>query len=277
MTPFEKRRQGRTDLEKGHGAGAEGPEERRPASRVPERGILGNISIVLMEPQGPANIGAVARAMRNNGLKDLVLVNPCEYLNDECLGRACNAGEVVLGARVYESLEECLRGFGFVLAATRRSGRQREPLMDLAGAVPIVMDMGRRNAVALLFGREDRGLLNTELALADALLELPAESAYPSLNLSHAVFLLAHYLFMASEVRAPGRPITAAPRPEVERMYAHMEETLRALDYGDEGREFLLRAIMKNFRRLFGRTGLMEKEVKMLRGIFSQILMRLQR
>jgi len=245
---------------------------------------LQDISIVLVEPQGPANIGATARAMRNNGLRRLVLVNPCEYKNDECFSRACNAGRVVLEAQVFNSLKDCVREFGFVMGTTRRTGKQREPLLDVSEAVPMIMDMNQRNATAILFGREDRGLVNTELALCDAFVELPTHEDYPSLNLSHAVFLLTHYLYMAS---SPGgrelktgrtlRAVTAAPREERENMYAHMEETLRALDYGDEGREFLLRAIMKNFRTLFGRTALMEKEVNMLRGICSQILIRLGR
>jgi len=243
----------------------------------PAQRLLDNISVVLVEPQGPANIGAAARAMRNNGLGSLVLVNPCEYMNDECLGRACNAGDVILGARVYKTLSECVRDFGFVLAATRRTGKQREPMLDTGGAVPLVLKMSRSNSVALLFGREDRGLQNSELALADAFVELPSHEAYPSLNLSHAVFLLAHYIYMGSGLAAPQRSITAAPRDETENMYAHIEETLRALGYGDEGREFLLRAIMKNFRRLFRRTALMEKEVNMIRGICSQILLRLDR
>ncbi len=248
-------------------------ETARPRRDAGQR-LLDNISVVLVEPQGPANIGAAARAMRNNGLGSLVLVNPCEYMNDECLGRACNATDIVLGARVYETLEDCVRGFGFVLAATRRTGKDREPMMDVGEAVPLALKMSSSNAVALLFGREDRGLVNSELALADAFVELPSHEAYPSLNLSHAVFLLAHYLFLGAGLGAPPRAITAAPRDETEKMYEHLEDTLRVLGYGDEGREFLLRAIMKNFRRLFGRTALMEKEVNMLRGICSQILLR---
>jgi len=245
---------------------------------------LKNISIVLVEPQGPANIGATARAMANHGLRSLVLVNPCDYKNDECFSRACNAGQVVLDARVFSSLSECVNEFGFVMGTTRRSGKQREPLLDIHGAVPLILDMNERNATAILFGREDRGLVNDQLALCDAFVELPTHEGYPSLNLSHAVFLLTHYLYMATRagVKKTGsnralRKLSAAPREETERMYAHMEETLRALDYGDKSREFLLRAVMKNFRRLFGRTALMEKEVNMLRGIFSQILLRIGR
>jgi len=246
---------------------------------------LRGISIVLVEPQGPANIGATARAMANHGLRGLCLVNPCEYNNDECFSRACNAGSIVLEARVFASLKECVREFGFVIGTTRRLGKQREPLLNISSAVPMIMDMNERNATAILFGREDRGLLNTELALCDAFVELPTHEDYPSLNLSHAVFLMTHYLYMATRVDAEKvggaprvlRSITAAPRDETERMYAHLEETLRAIDYGDKGKEFLLRAIMRNFRKLFGRTALLEKEVSMLRGIFSQILIRLGR
>jgi len=248
------------------------------------RGGLRGISIVLVEPQGPANIGAVARAMSNHGLRRLCLVNPCEYNNDECFSRACNAGSIVLDASVFASLNECVREFAFVMGTTRRLGKQREPLLDISSAVPMIMDMNERNATAILFGREDRGLLNTELALCDAFVELPTHEDYPSLNLSHAVFLFTHYLYMATRVDSEKvggarvlRSVTAAPRDETERMYAHLEETLRALDYGDKGKEFLLRAIMRNFRKLFGRTALLEKEVSMLRGIFSQILIRLGR
>ncbi|MFQ5479713.1 MAG: RNA methyltransferase [Thermodesulfobacteriota bacterium] len=238
---------------------------------------MNNISIVLVEPRGPANIGATARAISNCGLHDLVLVNPCEYHNDECFGRACNSGEVVLNARVFPTLSECVSEFAFVMGTTRRTGKLREPLTDLPGAVRMIKGMSESNSVAILFGREDRGLVNTELALCDALVELPAHEDYPSLNLSHAVFLLCHYLYMDTGEREPFRAITAAPREERDKMYVHLEEMLRALDYGDEGREFLLRAIMKNFRVLFGRTSLMEKEVNMLRGLFAQILVRLGR
>jgi len=245
---------------------------------------LQKISIVLVEPQGPANIGATARAMSNNGLSRLVLVNPCEYHNDECFSRACNAGQVVLEARVFGSLKECLAEFAFVMGTTRRSGKMREPLLNVSEAVPVILDMKEKNATAILFGREDRGLVNSELSLCDAFVELPTHEGYPSLNLSHAVFLLTHYLYMATraEVKKPRsdralRALSAAPREERERMYEHLEEMLRALDYGDKEKEFLLRAILKNFRRLFGRTALMEKEVNMLRGVFSQILIRLNR
>jgi tRNA/rRNA methyltransferase len=124
----------------------------------------------------------------------------------------------------------------------------------------------------VLFGREDKGLKNDEIKICDILLEIPTHEDYPSLNLSHAVLLVCHELFKAcvsGAVPAPG--IKAAPRKEYDEMFVHMEEALRTLGYGGKGGEYLLKTILRTFRRLFGRTALMPKEVNMLRGIFTQI------
>ncbi len=256
-------------------------EMKRPAKEIfsfngnrAQAGKLENISIVLVEPRGAGNIGSTARAMKNNGLSDLVLVNPCDYNNDECLSMACNATEIVRGARVFGGLKEAISGFGFVAATTRRLGKVRDPVLNLHEAVPGILEMARKNNVAVLFGREDRGLKNIELELCNILFELPAHGDYPSLNLSHAVFLLAHHLFVSKNEFFKDETIEAAPMEEVEKMYVHMEEALRALEYGDKGGGGLLKLIKRNFRKILGRTALMPREVNMLRGIFSQIICR---
>ena len=123
--------------------------------------------------------------------------------------------------------------------------------------------------VSILFGREDKGLKNEEIKLCDTLIEIPAHKKYPSFNLADAVLLVCHVLFMAEKPSGPS--ITLAPWKEVDGMYIHLEKTLRKLDYGKKGGAHLLRAIMRSFKRLFGRTGLMQKEVNMLRGICTQI------
>ena len=228
-----------------------------------------NISIVLAGPQSSGNIGSVARAMKNTGFTRLVLVNPCEYKNNEGFSMACNAAPMLLDAPVYHALEEGVKGSALVAGATRRVGKTRYPLLTLYEALPKIMEMSQRNNVSIVFGREDKGLMNEEIALCDILFEIPAHADYPSLNLSHAVFIVCHAVFMAGNYRGP--TIQAAPREEVEKMYAHMEKALKALDYGEKGGEGLLRTILRSFRRLLGRTGLMQKEVNMLRGIFTQI------
>jgi tRNA/rRNA methyltransferase len=228
-----------------------------------------NFCIVLAGPQSSGNVGSVARAMKNTGFSKLDLVNPCDYMNNEAWSMACKADDVLKNATVHTDLRECVKDSGLIVGTTRRMGRGRYPVMTLKEAAPKILEMGRNNAVSLLFGREDRGLLNDEIPLCDMLVEIPTAPEYPSINLSHAVFIVCYELFSLTEERAP--VVVAAPSEEKERMYVHLEQALRALGYGEQGGEYLLTAIMRSFKRLFGRTGLMQKEINMLRGIFTQI------
>ncbi len=247
----------------------------------------GNISIVLVEPSGAGNIGSVARAMKNTGFADLVLVNPAPFKNDEGFRMACNASDLLLGARVYPGLSEGLEGTGVIAGATRRLGRGRHPVLTLDEAIPKLVGLSQKNNVSILFGREDKGLKNVETGLCDILFEIPSDELYPSLNLSHAVFIVCYNIFRARQAgsarqargaRSAGvLDIKAAPRKEYDEMFVHMESALRALGYGDKRREYLLGVILRSFRRLFGRTALMQKEVNMLRGIFSQIEQRVRK
>lgn len=244
-----------------------------PAQQESSGSAATNISIVLVEPQSSGNVGSVARAMKNTGFSNLVLINPCDYRNNESYSFACKASDVLLGAQRVEALCEYVDAAGVIVGTTRRPGRLRYPALTLTEAVPKILELAAANRVSILFGREDRGLENHEVALCDILVEIPTHKDYPSLNLSHAVFIVCHHLFMS--LGNESRGIKAAPRSENEKMYVHMEETLRGLGYGDKGGEHLLAAILRSFRKLFGRTALMQKEVNMLRGIFTQIRQRI--
>jgi TrmH family RNA methyltransferase len=239
------------------------------------KALIKNVEIVLVSPRSPGNIGSVARAMKNTGFKRLVLVDPVDYMNDEArldeaLSMACNAGDILKGAGVFSDLPGALKGSGLVVGATRRKGKLRTPLFTLDEAALEVSKFSRKNRVSILFGREDKGLKNEELSLCDILFEIPSHKDYPSLNLSHAVFALCYRLFtMEVPVEAPSFEV--APREDIEKMYVHLERALKALGYAQEDKAHLLKGIMRNLRRLLGRTGLMEKEVKMLRGIFTRI------
>lgn len=228
-----------------------------------------DITVVLVGPQSSGNVGSVARAMKNTGFSKLALVNPCDYMNNEAYSMACKADDVLRGAAVYNDLKECVKDSGLIVGTTRRMGRTRYPVMTLQEAAPKILEMSRANRVSLLFGREDRGLKNTEIPLCDMLIEIPTFPDYPSLNLSHAVFMVCYQLFTLTGEKGP--VVVAAPSIEKDRMFEHMERALRSLGYGAEGGEYLLSTILRSFRRLFGRTGLMQKEINMLRGIFTQI------
>ncbi len=228
------------------------------------------LSIVLVEPMGAGNIGSVARVMHNTGLKRLVLVNPVDFLNDEGFSMACNAGQILLQAEVHATFAEAVGGFNCLIGTTRRKGKLRKPHFTLSDIVPKVVEQSEVSEVALIFGRENHGLNNEELELCDMLFEIPAHEDNPSLNLSHAVFAVTYALFMA-ESSTEDTAIELAPRDEVQKLFVHLEATLESIGYGEPGSEYLRESIMHNFRRLFGRTGLMQKEVNMLRGILANI------
>lgn len=239
------------------------------------------IYTVLVEPQGSGNIGSVARSIMNSGMKNLCLINPTDYGNNEALSMACKANQVLDNAHVFESLTDCLKNEtvnpGLVVGVTRRSGKMRGPIYSLTEIVPHILKFVEDNNVALLFGREDKGLLNDEISRCDMILEIPTSDDYPSINLAHAVTLVLHKLYTEvteqKKFSIPGESVRVVSRAEIEDMYDHLDTALRQLGYGteDRGGEHLLETIMRNFRRLFGRTGIIEKEMNMLRGIFAKI------
>lgn len=230
---------------------------------------MDNISIVLVEPQSSGNIGSVARAMENTGFSNLILINPVDYKNNEAFSFACNACGTLLQAKVADNVKEAIKDSGLVVGTTRRKGRGRYPVLTIGEAVPNILTAAKKNKVSILFGREDKGLRNEEIKLCDLLVEIPTHKKYPSLNLSHAVLLVCHELFKAETPSIPS--VKLVPWEDMEEMYVHLENTLKKLGYGEKGGRHLLKAIMRSFKRLFGRTGLMQKEVNMLRGICTQI------
>lgn len=234
-----------------------------------------NINIVLVEPQGAGNIGSVARAMKNTGLKNLVLINPTDYKNDEAYKMACKADDVLLGAKVFSNLDNAILDSSLVIGTTRRKGRLRYPLMTFHDVMPQIIRAAQKNKVSILFGREDKGLSNEDIELCSNIVEIPASKSYPSINLSHAVLLICYELFKTTN-EEKGQPVRLANMEEISSMYIHLEKTLRKLGYGEKGGEYLLELIMRSFKRLFGRTSLMHKEVNMLRGICTQIEKRAQ-
>ena len=232
--------------------------------------VFDGISIVLAEPLYAGNIGSVSRVMGNTGFRELRLVNPREYRNDEGFSMACNSPDILLAAREFPSVEEAVKGSHILLGTTRRVGKRREPHFTLSEVVPKILSEWRAGSkVSLLFGREDHGLNNEELELCDMLFEIPSHDLNPSLNLSQAVFSVCHALFTHALPIEPA--VERAEREQVERLFIHLDEVLKKLGYGEPGSEFLLGSILHNFRRLFGRAGLMQKEVNMLRGILTQV------
>src|SRR3954467_5093536 len=235
---------------------------------------LSAIRIVLVEPSHPGNIGAVARAMKNMGLSDLVLVRPKAFPHAEATARASGADDLLARARVVDSVEAAVADCGYVAATTSRSRDQNFRAFDLHEAATRIFEMSERGPSAVLFGAERTGLTNDELALAHLLIRIPANPEYPSLNLAMAVQLTTYELFRAAGSPASTRPLSESPVPlapgaDLERFYAPLQEVMDEVEFKDRtpGGTHL----MTRIRRLFQRCEMDQNEVNILRGLLTSV------
>ncbi len=232
---------------------------------------LDNVSVVLVGPQGPLNIGSVCRAMMNFGFSDLRLVNPeANHLGDEARRMAVKAGGLLDKATVYTDLGEALADCHLVLGTTRRFGKYREEFLHPDEAARQLLPMTEKGRVALMFGREDMGLLTSELDHCHRFVTIPTCDALPSMNLAQAVSLCLYEtakLFGESLGKTPGRK-RQADGNVLEAMFTHMKRTLVDIEFLDPANPD---HILRSFRRIFGRAGLNDREVRILHGLWSRI------
>ena len=230
-------------------------------------------AVILVEPQMAENIGMVARAMLNCALTDLRLVRPRpRWPHPRAIAAASGADRVIEQARIFASVEDATADLNFVFAATVRP---REIAMRVVTPERAAAEMRAHVAQGLgrpgvLFGREATGLENEEIVLADAIVTVPTNPAYGSLNLAQAVFAIAHAWFRSGvtvEASRPNLGVRARPatKDELYRFFAHLEAEL---DAGQFLRIKHKRPIMvRNLRALFQRAGMTEQEVRTLRGV----------
>ena len=148
-------------------------------------------SIVLVKPQLPENIGMVARAMDNFGLENLILVNPREiWPNDIAIKSSANSKKIILKAKVFKSLNEALSNFHFIIATSNRKRFLNKPHQN--DVEELFKQFPKDKRTAFLFGPENSGLSNEDLALADLIFNINTAKSNTSLNLSHAVLLIAY-------------------------------------------------------------------------------------
>ncbi len=231
-----------------------------------------DIRIVLVAPSHPGNVGAVARAMKNMGLTQLVLVRPRQFPDPEATARASGADDVLGGARCVASLAEALQGCGFVAATTSRDRDQYFRVIDVRQAAARLVSEAQRSPAAVVFGAERTGLTNEELETAHALIRIPASPVYPSLNLAMAVQLVAYEIYRAQGITAPAAVSGAAPLASaqaMERLFVHLEAVLAEIDFRDRTQKGT--HLMSRIRRFLQRAELDENEVNILRGILTAV------
>jgi tRNA/rRNA methyltransferase len=235
----------------------------------------GGPAIILVEPQLPENIGMVARAMLNCGLGDLRLIRPREiWPNDKAVSASSGADRVLNAARLYGSTADAIADLQRVYATTARPRYMTKRVATPRQAAAELRALGREGIRAgILFGPEAAGLHNDEIALAEAIVAVPLNPAFSSLNLAMAVLLVGYEWFTAGAGETPPstlvmpqqtRPATQA---ELLGLYEHLEGELDACGFlrNPQSRPSMVR----NLRNLFGRAGLTEQEVRTLRGVIS--------
>ena len=245
--------------------------------------LLDGLDIVLVRTRFPENIGMAARACANMGCSSLSLVTPENWNPEKAAPLATPKGQGLLERiAVYQSLPEALAGSVLVLGTTARTGGWRQSLLSPEQAAGLVAPtLAGGNRVAIVFGSEDRGLVNEEIIHCHRLVTIPAAAGATSLNLAQAVLLLTYVC--SREMRAviqreaapkkaeTGRSITAA---EQELLLQTLQETLVQIDYlhGENPDYFFL-----PWRRFFGRTKLQRHEYDALMGCCRQLRNKLAR
>jgi tRNA/rRNA methyltransferase len=241
-------------------------------------------SVILVEPQLAENIGMVARACANFGLDDLRLVAPRDgWPNEKARIAASGANYVVDDARAFPALGEAMGDLHWVAATTARQRDLRKPVLTPAEAVAEMrtrIAAGQRCGV--IFGRERNGLETSEVADADAIIMIPVNSRFASLNLAQAVLLLGYEWMKTSAAASLGRvttyeePVTSglnmgrdrlATKEELSGFVGHLESELERLGYFNPPEK--RPTMMQNLRTMFARMGTTEQEVRTLRGIVA--------
>jgi len=203
--------------------------------------------------------------MANFDFKNLYLVNPCE-LDDECYSRAMHAYEILDHSKIFKNFEESIKDIDYIISTSsiesindKRHLRNAVILEDLAEKI-FKID----GKIGILFGREDYGLFNTEIASSDIMLRIPTSSSYPSLNLSHSVGIVLYTLYIKQKYE-PRKRITIG-NIEKEKLYDYFSELLKQINYPEHKKENT--EIM--FKRIMGRAVPSKWEYHTLMGVFNK-------
>ncbi len=225
-----------------------------------------NIIVVFVEPETPGNIGFIARAMKNFGLKKLVLINPCK-LNDEAYLHAMHATDILENSITFRSIQEMLEELSpdFIVGTTGVPGGsykiERIPLRPEQFAKAL----NTKAKIAILFGREGNGLTNEEIRECDIIVSIPTSQEYPIMNVSHAAAIIFYEIFKKRDYNREG--VEEASGLEKRLLVSDMEDIISSLALPNHKKRVALRA----FKNLIGRAFITGREAHTLKGILRRI------
>ncbi len=248
---------------------------------------LSHVRIVMVNTTLPANIGSALRAMKTMGLSKLVLVAPKTYPHPDIDALAAGATDLIEQIEIVETLADAIKDCHLVFGTSARSRTIPWPLLDARPAAEksISAVVNDQQDVAVVFGREDRGLTNEELAMANYHVTIPVNTDYGVLNVAQAIQVICYEMRMATlavvesaEDKAATMPVTdtesmqwdepLVTHEQMEQFYPHIEKMLAEIEFLDPKNPRLLPL---RLRRLFGRIQLDRMEYHLLRGIFSRV------
>jgi len=240
--------------------------------------VLTAVRVVLYEPQDPVNIAATIRAMKNMGCSSLYLVRSVEYDPWRLEGIAHDTGDIIEQIRNCDTIEEALEGCVCVAGFTARRRAAKRDVTTPRNASGEILEFARTGPVALLFGREDKGLPNEILDRAHVVVTIPT-TEHASLNLAQAVLIALYELHLSAadatrSLAPPRKDSPPATAEEYEKLFADVERGLYAVDF------FKTRFhehIMRSMRSLFYRAAPDSRELALLRAIFIEIIRTIDR
>jgi tRNA (cytidine32/uridine32-2'-O)-methyltransferase len=244
--------------------------------------MLDQIRIVLVNTTNSGNIGAAARAMKNMGVTQLVLVDPIAEIDGDAIVRASGASEILDSCVIVSSLDEAVAGCGLVIGTSARGRHIPWPLCSPreCGA-KAKQAVANNNSVALVFGRESRGLTNEELHKCNAHVHIPTNPDFSSLNIAAAVQVMCYEMRLSALEEESGEvtekrnnqwgvewDYEVAPHGDLERFFDHLKDSLVDIGFLDPNTP---KQLMTRLRRMFQRTALDTMEVSMMRGILAAV------
>lgn len=235
--------------------------------------LLENVVVILDEPQDLVNIAGVVRAMKNMGLSRLRLVRPAEFDAHRITGIAHRSGDLVEATRHFETLEEAVADAVYVLGTTARGRTAQRNYVRPRQVAPELLERATEGPVAILFGREDRGLTNRGLDLCQSVAVVPTDPEYSSLNLAQACLVLAYELFLAAgggdlDLPEGKRATRPASREELEQMYEALRQGLERIEFFKARQP---RSVLRTIRTVLGRAEPDLREARLLRAVGFEI------
>ncbi len=240
--------------------------------------MLNRICVVMVNTTHSGNIGAAARAMKNMGLSRLLLVDPIASIDEEAIQRSSRAEDILHNAEIHPTLESAIAGCGLVVGTSARSRSVPWPLMTPRQCGDRAAQAAAAgNDIALVFGRESRGLTNEELHLCNAHVHIPTDENFSSLNVAQAIQVMAYEMRLAltevenaeSEQRwGVDWDYPMATHDQLNGMLQHMEQTLVEIGFLDPNTP---KQLMTRVRRLFQRAAPDRMEINILRGMLAAI------